>query len=114
MKATRGPALLLSVGMLVVTLTACTDNTGAIDQAGHNGFDRMTCTGFATMDNEVTHGAMSNDQARAQAEQLAATARTSGDPLVRQAGADLAAAYRTADAKAVAKARAEFKAACAW
>jgi hypothetical protein len=115
MRATRGPAPLLfvifGIGLL---LTGCTDNTGAIDQAGHNGFDRMACTNFATMANEVKHNAMTVTDAKTEADKLAATTAGAGDPMVRQAGSRLAAAYKVADPKAVAAAILQFQSACKW
>jgi len=116
MKATPGPVTLLmgTMGMLGVLLTGCTDNTGAIDQEGHNGYDRMACTNFAAMANDVRHNAITTDQANAVAQQLAATSQRGGDVRIRTAGGRLADAYRARDTAAVTVAIADFTAACAW
>jgi len=111
------PTRALAVVLLVATgwsLAACTDDTGAIDQEGHNGYDRRACTRFAAMANDVTHGALSTPQAQGAAVQLAGTSGHGGDPKVRRAGSDLADAYRAGDTRRVAAAMAEFRAACAW
>jgi hypothetical protein len=113
MKASRGLAVAVSVAA-GLALTACTDDTGAIDQLGHNGFDRMACTQFATMANDVRHDAMTVRQARVYADQLAATSQRGGDPNIRQAGTDLADAYRRNSPAQLSKAMAEFQSACRW
>jgi hypothetical protein len=112
MKASRGLAVAIVAAGL--SLSACTDDTGAIDQLGHNGFDRMACTGFAAMANGVRHDAMTVSQARTTAEQLAATSQRGGDPNIRQAGADLVDAYRRNSMALLTRAMAEFQSACRW
>jgi hypothetical protein len=112
MKATRGLALLIfGIGLC---LTGCTDNTGAIDQEGHNGYDKMACTDFSTIANEVTHGAMTVADARSEAAKLNDTSQRGGDPMVRQAGSQLANAYRANNPQAVSSAMAQFRSACTW
>jgi len=116
MKATPGPVTLLmgTMGMLGLLLTGCTDNTGAIDQEGHNGYDRMACTNFAAMANDVRHNAIGRDAASAQADQIAGWSQRGGDVRIRQAGGKLADAYHAKDTGAVTAAIDEFTAACAW
>jgi hypothetical protein len=112
MTASRG--LAVAVVSAALSLSACSDNTGAIDQLGHNGFDRMACNSFATMANDVRHNAMTVSQARATVDQLAAMSQRGGDPNIRQAGTDLAGAYNRNSPAELTKAMAEFQAACHW
>jgi hypothetical protein len=74
----------------------------------------MACTTFASMANGVRHDAMTVGQARAAADQLAATSQRAGAPVVRQAGADLADAYHKNSPAQLTRAMAEFQAACEW
>jgi hypothetical protein len=110
MRATKGLAVLL----LGIVLAACTDNTGAIDQEGHNGFDRMSCNDFTALAKDVKYGAVNQAQARAAAAKLDDTAEHGGDPEVRQASAHLTAAYRANNRARVDAALAEFENACKW
>jgi len=116
MKAAPGPKVLLVTAMALVgtLLTGCTDDTGAIDQKGHNGYDQRACSDVAAMANDVRHDAMTVGQASAEADRLAATAQRGGDPMVRAAGAHLAAAYHPRDPRKVSRALTEFATACDW
>jgi hypothetical protein len=109
-KATRGLAVLL----LAALLAGCSDETGAIDQLGHNGYDQVACDGFTTLAKEARFGAMGMPDLRAEAAKLATTASHAGDPNVRQAGSQLAAAYSTNNSRGVAVAMTAFQKACTW
>src|SRR5689334_8797219 len=113
MRASRGLVVLaaLTAG---AALAGCTDNTGAIDQKGHNGYDKMACTSFTSMARQAQYGALTPAQALDAAVQVAATAQRAGSPAVRTAGGRLADAYRAQDSQAVTAAIAAFKAACKW
>jgi hypothetical protein len=113
MGARRG-RMVLAVVTAGAALAGCTDNTGAIDQKGHNGYDKMACTSFTSMAREAQYGALTPTQALDAALQVAATAQRAGSPDVRAAGGRLADAYRTQDSQAVTAAIAAFKTACTW
>ncbi|HEY6797495.1 MAG TPA: hypothetical protein VI248_22705 [Kineosporiaceae bacterium] len=66
------------------------------------------------MANDVRHNAMTAVQARATADQLAVTSQRGGDPNIRRAGADLAAAYHGNSPGDLTKAMVEFQSACRW
>jgi len=116
MRAKRGPAVMLTGAavMLGVGLTGCTDDSGAIDQKGHNGYDLKACTQVAALANDVSHGAVTPSQAGAEAERIAGESDRAGDVAVRRAGVRLRTAYRAGDARATGEAFAGFAAACAW
>ena len=110
MTATKGLAVLL----LGILLAGCTDNPGAIDQEGHNGFDRMTCTDFASLAKDVKYHAVDFTQAKGEADRVAANSQHGGDPDVRKAGSTLVKAYRTDNTQAITAALAQFQKACQW
>lgn len=110
MMATKALAVLL----LGIVLAGCTDNTGAIDQEGHNGFDRMTCTDFASLAKDVKFHAVTVAQARDEAEAVGKTSQHGGDPTVRQAGNHLVSAYKANNPQGIVTALAEFQKACEW
>jgi hypothetical protein len=110
MKATKGLAVLL----LGIALAGCTDNTGAIDQEGHNGFDRMSCNDFTALAKDVRHGVMTVAEARVAANKLDQAAAHGGDPMVRQAGSHLVDAYKSNNHARIVSALAEFEKACTW
>jgi hypothetical protein len=111
----RQPVLIVgAVAFVGILVTGCTDNTGAIDQAGHNGYDRMACRAFTSMANDLQHNAITVDQATAEANRIGADAGQAGDPRVRQAGSSLRNAYLTHDRTHVAEAVADFTRACSW
>ena len=110
MRATKGLAVLL----LGIVLAGCTDNTGAIDQEGHNGFDRMTCDDLTTLARDAKHGAVTVAQAAVIAEKVRDNAEHGGDPMVRQAGNHLVTAYNSKNHARIVAALAEFEKACTW
>src|SRR5690242_18163265 len=113
MRASRA-VVALAVLATGAPLAGCTDETGAIDQKGHNGYDKQACTSFTSMARQAQYGALTPNQALDAAVQVAATAQRAGSPAVRAAGGKLADAYRAQDSQAVTAAIAAFKVACTW
>jgi hypothetical protein len=110
MRAKKGLAVLL----LGIVLAGCTDNTGAIDQEGHNGFDRMTCDDVTTLARDAKHGAITVAEAAVIAQKVRANSEHGGDPMVRQAGNHLVSAYDSMNHARIVAALEEFQQACTW
>jgi hypothetical protein len=113
MKVTRGLTV-ASLLLASVVLTACADNTGAIDQKGHDGYDLMACNKFRSMANEVEHDAITAARAVTDSAQIQDWARRGGDPRMKEASLRLKAAYAAGDLQAAQTAIADLKVACTW
>jgi hypothetical protein len=124
MKASRRPTTVLIAGpalrsvlvgiLLTVLLAACTDDSGAIDGEGHNGYDVKACTDLVVMASGVNLDALTQPQASAEAERIGQKADRAGDASVREASGRLRAAYRANDPQAASDALTDFASACAW
>jgi len=69
---------------LVLLLAGCADNTGAIDNEGHNGYDRMTCNDLKVLAMDVQYGALAPADRPDRVQQLRDEASKAADPVVRQ------------------------------
>jgi hypothetical protein len=112
MKVTKNVAIAL---LMCGVLAACADNTGAIDQMGHNGFDRMACNDFAALAKDMKFGAVTLAQAQERAAKLLDESSKGGaQAAVRQAGTDFAASLALGNQQAIGAATVKFQQACAF
>ena len=95
-----------------LALAGCADNTGAIDDMGHNGFDKMTCTDFKALAMDVQYGTVTAAALRDRVQQLSDEAGKAADPAVRRATATYTATLLAGNRKASTTAAAAFAKIC--
>jgi hypothetical protein len=111
MRATLAGAAVLIV---CAALTACADNTGSIDDMGHNGYDRMTCEDFKDLAMDVEYEMLSQAEGAQRAKALGAEAGHAADAAVKQAASQYVTAFLAGDREKRDATIKPFMQACHW
>lgn len=86
---------------VAMALGGCTDLSGQIDDYGHNGYDKRTCTDFKTLAMDVEHETIDQDAGSARARELVAGSSQASDKAIRYGAVAYASAYLAGDEQAV-------------
>lgn len=85
MKATTAAV----VALVCALLAGCSDGTGDIDAAGHNGYDEMTCTDTKSLALDIQYGTVTMASGNKRLKQIDEEVAKASDPAIKQATAQL-------------------------
>ena len=77
----------------VLSLAGCADLSGVVDDAGRNGYDKVTCADFKSLAMDVQYAAVSETQGKARVRELVEESAKASDEMIRRGIQDYAAAY---------------------
>ena len=102
----------VGVALMCLTLVGCSDSTGMIDDAGHNGFDQSTCTDLKALALDVQYQAVTDTEGKMRVTVISTESAKAGDPAVRQAVAGYTSAYLSGNQQALPAAVTQFVKIC--
>ena len=112
MAEARMRATTVGVALMCLTLVGCSDSTGMIDDAVHNGFDQSTCTDLKALALDVQYQGVTATEGKARATLINAESAKAGDPTVRQAAAGYISAYLSGNQQSLPPAVTQFVKVC--
>jgi hypothetical protein len=86
-----------AIALACLAIAACADNTGAVDDLGHNGFDRMACSDLKILTFDVEYEPAGVAQRSGEAKSLREEAGKAGDPQVRAMATEFLTALDSGD-----------------
>lgn len=91
-----------SAGVVIIALalSGCTDLSGEVDNAGHNGYDKQTCTDFRHLAMDAEHKVITRDVGLARAQQLLDGTAKASDQAIRDGVVTYVQAYAAEDSEA--------------
>jgi hypothetical protein len=85
---------------VVTALSGCTDLSGQVDDFGHNGYDKRSCSDFKLLAMDAEHGAVDDKVGADRAQELVRSSAKSSDPAIRDAILAYSVAYQAGDEQA--------------
>lgn len=80
-----------------MAVSGCADLSGAVDDLGHNGYDKQTCADFKNLAMDVQYAAVPRAAGLERARALVQESAKASDLVIRQGVQDYAAAYANND-----------------
>lgn len=95
-------AVAWSAGAVIIALalSGCTDLSGEVDSAGHNGYDKRTCTDFRHLAMDAEHKVITRDVGLVRAQQLLDGFGRTSNQEIRDGVVTYVQAYAAGDAEA--------------
>jgi major membrane immunogen (membrane-anchored lipoprotein) len=90
--------------LVCVSLAGCADNTGAMDDKGHNGYDEMTCQDVKILAYDLEHSQLAPSERASRTQQVKDVSAKAGDPAVRQLASAFVKVAAQGDAKVISSA----------
>lgn len=86
--------------IVAIALGGCADLSGEVDDAGHNGYDKRTCTDFRHLAMDAEHDVISRDVGMTRAQKLLDGTAKASDRAIRDGVLTYVQAYAAGDTAA--------------
>lgn len=100
----RATAWGAGAALVALLLGGCADLSGEVDDAGHNGYDKQTCTDFKSFAMDAEHQVITGDVAMSRARTLLAGTAKNSDQAIRDGVATYLQAWTSGDTDAAERA----------
>lgn len=87
----------IGAALVAILAVGCTDLSGEIDDAGHNGYDKQTCTEFKALAMDAEHNMVSRPVALSRAQRLLEGTVHNSDQAIRDGVITYVQAFTAAD-----------------